>query len=324
MTMSQKIKSSLPYFLFVSAIFTGNMVHSQIQNDGDLNIGDNSSFHIDAEIFDFGSGTISTSRTNLNYGVLSMSEGSYWAGASDTQFVDGYVQTNSTAAFVLPIGQYDVYAPIQVTPSTSEGVDAAYFRTPPSSIGSAIDESLSSLSSVEYWDINSTGANAVISLSWRSSSAISDLTSFSLENLTITGWNGSTWLTIPSMVDKTSILGEISSLDSGSISSNLQVDLSIFTAFSLGTTKKAVINLHEKSKVELTAHTTKNRLYIEASLPITSLTIYDIRGRKIFSEHLNGALKYDQPFNYAEDIYILKIELGEGTSLFTKKIINKN
>jgi hypothetical protein len=61
----------------------------------------------------------------------------------------------------------------------------------------------------------------------RPSSAISDLTSSSL-NLTIVGWDGSAWVTIPSIVR--SIQGEISSLVS-TYSSNAQLDLSIYSAF---------------------------------------------------------------------------------------------
>jgi hypothetical protein len=76
----------------------------------------------------------------------------------------------------------------------------------------------------------STGVKTGVSLSWRPSSAISDLTSSSLPNLTIVGWDGSAWVTI-SIVDEYSIQGEISSLVSGSISSNAQLDLSIYSAF---------------------------------------------------------------------------------------------
>jgi hypothetical protein len=74
----------------------------------------------------------------------------------------------------------------------------------------------------------------------RPSSAISDLTSSSLPNLTIVGWDGSAWVTIPSIVDEYSIQ-EISSLVSGSISSNAQLDLSIYSAFSLGATTKQLL-----------------------------------------------------------------------------------
>ncbi len=324
MIISQKIKSSLPYFLFVSAIFLGNMVHSQIKNDGDLHIGDNSALHIDAETFDFGLGTITTSRTKSHYGVLSMSDGSYWAGANETHFVDGYVQTHSNAAFVLPVGQSGVYAPIQVTTSNSGGVDAAYFRSPANAISTVFDESISAISAVEYWDITSKGAKAGISLSWSSSSDISALTSSSLANLTIVGYNSATWVTIPSIVDEYSILGEISNLGYGSITSNKDIDLSGYSAFSLGTTTTKQLSVAQFEKIELTAYANKNRFSIKASQPITALIVYDMTGKKILSERLNADLEYDIPFNHADGVYIARIELDNGASLITRKIINRN
>lgn len=321
----QKIRLITPYILFIILFFKLNTLQAQIQNDGDLYISDNSVFYIGADNFYFGLGIkkIETSRTKLDYGVLSFANGASWKGASDLHFVDGYVQTESNTAFILPIGQSGIYAPIQVIPSTSEGVDAAYFRSTPNSIGSVLEESISSISSVEYWDIKSSGIKARISLSWRPSSDISYLTSSSLFNLTIVGWNGSAWVAIPSMVDEYSIQGEISSLNLGSISSNVEVDLSAYSAFSLGAKNNTQL-LPKFDKVELMAYINSNRLFIEASLPITGLIIYDIAGRKMFSEHLNGDLKYAMPFNYADEIYIAKIELDNGSSMATKKIINKN
>ena len=320
----QKIKSFFPCIIFVIVFFKFNSSQAQVENGGELYISDNSVFYAEGENFNFGIGsTTTTSRTKLNYGVLSFSNQASWSGANDLYFVDGYAQTHSNTPFILPIGQTGVYAPIQVIPSTTEGVDAAYFRTTPNTIGTVLDATISSISSVEYWDIKSTGVNSDISLSWRTSSAISDLTSSSLPKLTIVGWNGSAWVTIPSKIDEYSILGEISSLDSGSISSNTEVDLSAYSAFSLGTTTKQLL-VPKFDKVELTAYINKSRLFIEASLPITALTIYDILGKKIFSEQLNGALKYEKPFNHADEMYIVKIQLANGTSLITKKIINKN
>jgi hypothetical protein len=319
----QKAKSFFPSLLSVSIFFTVNMAHSQIENGGDLYIGDNSVLYIDADSFGFGSGTVTTSRTTSNYGVLSMSDGASWSGAGTTRFVDGYVQTHSATTFVLPVGQSGIYAPIQVIPSTSEGVDAAYFRSTPNSIGSVLGESISSISSIEYWDIKSSGVKAGISLSWRPSSAISDLTSSSLPNLTIVGWNGSAWVTIPSEVDEYSIQGEISSLVSGSISSTAQVDLSVYSAFSLGATTKQLL-VAKFDKVELIVYVNRNRLFIEASQPITALIIYDLMGRVIFSQHLNGDLKFNTAFINPDEVYITKIELNNGASIITKKIINKN
>jgi hypothetical protein len=323
MIINQNIKSLFFYLLFIGLFFKLSIIQAQVYNDGDIYIGDNSALHVDENTFDFGSGRITTSRSKLHYGVLSMSDGSYWAGASEIHFVDGYVQTHSTAAFILPIGQSEIYAPVQVTPSTSEGVDAAYFRLAPKSIGSAFDESISSISSVEYWEINSIGASADISLSWGYSSDISALTSSSLANLTIIGWNGSAWVIIPSIVDEYSILGETSNLDYGSISSNKKIDLSAYSAFSLGSTTKQLL-VPEFDKVELMVYLNYNRAFIKASLPITGLIIYEISGKKIFSQRLNGDLQYDFPFNNADGVYIARIELDNGASLVTRKIINRN
>ncbi len=322
-TLEKKTRLFFFYILFSITFLQFNALQAQVANEGVLYIGDKSTFYIGAENFNFSLGSTTLSRTKTDYGVLSFSKQASWIGANDLHFVDGYAQTESNTAFILPIGQSGVFAPIQVIASSEDGVAAAYFRAAPTAMGSVLDTSISSISSVEYWDIKSVGVKAGISLSWRASSAISDLTASSLSKLTIVGWNGSAWVTIPSIVDEYSMLGEISSLVAGSISSKAAVDLSAYTAFSFGTaTKQLLVPIFEK--IELTAYVNKNRLFIEASLPITALVIYDISGRKIFSELLNGDLKYNQPFNYADEIYIAKIELDNGTSIFTKKIINKH
>lgn len=322
MIHSKKLRVLPTTIISLILFFKLNTIQAQIQNDSDLYISDHGLLYVGSDNFSFGLGSTTTSRAKVDYGVLSFSSGARWSGASDLHFIDGYAQTHSNTAFILPVGQAGVYAPIQVIPSSTDGVDAAYFRTAPSVIGSVLEEGISSMSSVEYWDVKSVGVKAGISLSWRSSSAISELTSSSLPNLTIVGWNGSVWVIIPSTVDEYSILGEISSLLAGSISSNSAIDLSAYAAFSFGTATKQ-LSIPTLEKVELLAYVNKNRLFIKASLPITAVVIYDVTGKKIVSQLLNGNLKYDFPFNYANEIYIAKIELDNGTSLFTKKIINK-
>jgi hypothetical protein len=59
-------------------------------------------------------------------------------------------------------------------------------------------------------------------------------------------------------------LYKASSLVSGSISSNAQLDLSIYSAFSLGATTKQLL-VAEFDKVELIVYVNRNRLFIEAS-----------------------------------------------------------
>jgi hypothetical protein len=254
---------------------------------------------------------------------MSFSEEATFNGASDTHYVDGYAQTLSKAAFILPIGQSGVYAPVQVIPLKTDGVDAAYFARTTDSIGSVLDSSVVAVSTIEYWDIRSIGVAAGIALSWRPSSDVADLTSFSLGALSIVGWNGFAWIVIPSTVDEFSILGEASNLVSGSISSNSALDLNTYSAFSLGTVSQkqeiAVVD-----KIQVIAFAKRNRLIIESSLPITGLSIYNIAGKQIFTQQLDGSKKYDQPFNYPQTLYVAKIELSKGSSVQTKKILNIN
>ena len=319
--IKQKITSFFPYILFVILFFKLNTLQAQVQNDGELYISDNSVFYAEGDNFNFGTGSTTTTRTKLDYGILSFSKGASWSGANDLHFVDGYAQTQSNTAFILPIGQSGVYAPIQVIPSTSEGVDAAYFRSAPKAIGNTLDTSISSISSVEYWDISGMSVNAGISLSWRPSSAISDLTSSSISNLTIVGWNGSKWVLIPSSVDKSSILGNTSSLDFGSISSNAAVDLKAYSAFSLGKSSKVVSP--ELNGNQFIAFLDDDRLIIESSSRITGVVIYDMTGRKIVSKKLDGEYKYNIEFIHAEEVYIAKIEFDYGVLIGTKKLINR-
>jgi hypothetical protein len=56
-------------------------------------------------------------------------------GANDDILLMGMLKRKSNDYFILPIGQSGIYAPIQVVPSNYEGVNAAYFRKTPRSMG---------------------------------------------------------------------------------------------------------------------------------------------------------------------------------------------
>jgi hypothetical protein len=323
MIINQNIKSFLLYLLFVSVLFKLSVSQAQIRNGSDLYIGDNSLLYVDVETFDFGVGTMTTSRTTSNYGVFALSSEVSWLGASDTHFVDGYVRTHSTKTFVLPVGQSGIYAPIKVTPTSDEGVEAAYYRSPATSLGTVFEEGILSISSVEYWDIKSNGVNAEISLSYSSKSDIPNLTSSSLTSLSIIGYNGYQWVAIPSTVDENSIRGK-SSLFSGSISSNAEVDLSAFSAFSLGskTTDAETVAKGFSSKINLTTYISANRLHIEASSRISAIEIYDMTGKKIVYENVNGEYNHETPLPYEEAIYVAMVKFDNGLYR-TKKIMNR-
>jgi hypothetical protein len=84
----------------------------------ELYIGDNSILHIDSGSFNFGSHN-NNQQDYIKLRSIIYGDGASWIGASTKRFVDGYVQTRSTTAFVLPVG-HSVFMRQQVTPSTSK------------------------------------------------------------------------------------------------------------------------------------------------------------------------------------------------------------
>ncbi len=211
-----------------------NLTQAQVQNNGTIQVLNNTSFCINSGNLVFGStpAQTATSRTASNIGKFVFGGTSGFSGASNNHFISGYASTVGNTSFLCPVGQSGVYAPASVTPSGTGGVDVGYFRAAPSTVGTALDNSIASLSGIEYWDVKSS-IQSLISLSWRSSSNIATLTASTLSNLTIAGWNGTKWVQIPSTVDATSITGGPSTLSTGSISSNTNIDLTTFSSFTL-------------------------------------------------------------------------------------------
>ncbi len=209
---------------------------AQFQNNLPLYISDNSFVYIGSGAFNFGTGgQTKTTRTDNTYGKLIFGPGVSTTGASDTYFLDGYASRSAIGQFLFPVGQ-TLYAPVQLSTSTTDEVDVAYYRASAAGLGATLDSSLESISTTEYWNINGTNL-ATITLTWRDSS---DLTAIgvasSTSNLTIVGFDGSKWVKITSTVDDKSIVGDSSStIQAGSITSSEAVDLSIYSYFSLGT-----------------------------------------------------------------------------------------
>jgi hypothetical protein len=234
-TFKQK-KNAVPFkWVFFSLFLLAvNINNAQVQNNGQLHIDDNGLVFVSADNFYFGSGSgqTTTTRTPSVYGKLIFASAASSSGASDSHYLDGYGSVLTTSPFLFPIGQSGVYAPASVTPTTSAAVDAAYYRASATTIGATLDASVSAVSNTEYWNIK--GANsAIVSLTWRSSSTLSNVVP-STADLTIVGYDGTKWVEIPSVVDGTSILGGSSSLTAGSITSSAAVNLTAFTYFTLG------------------------------------------------------------------------------------------
>lgn len=221
---------------------------AQMQNNGPLYVGSNATLYMKSGNLTFGTSSTTSTLKTLPIGKISLGSTATYSGAtssagSTAQFVDGWVSTLGTTAFIFPIGEKGLttnyYAPVKVTPITgSTGVSAAYFRVNPSVIGSTsildLDTSLAKISALEYWKV--TGSNAKLTLTWNSASSISTMTTFQLADVTIAGYNTSLsiWEMVSSAVDGTSILGDPSSITTGSVTSTGVVVLANYSAFSIG------------------------------------------------------------------------------------------
>jgi hypothetical protein len=199
------------------------------------------------------SGIVGTERTSAQ-GYLGFSGAASWTGAADNAHVDGYVKTYLTTAFTFPIGDNAKYRPAAVSiASVASPADAAYFGVDASSAitsslkggnepilptGGAFsttskDANINAVDNIEYWDINGSTA-AKITLTWDANSAVGTLTSNTLSNLSIVGWDGTKWVKIPSTVDGTALLGGSSSLTAGSITTDATIVPNTYNVYTLG------------------------------------------------------------------------------------------
>ena len=324
-TLKQKRKSLLlSGMVFSVTLFSVSSSVAQLQNNAPVYIGDDSSVFVGSGTYYFGSspGATQTTRAASTYGKLIFASGASTSGASDSHYVDGYVRTLGNSAFVFPVGQLGVYAPVKVVPTTTDGVDAAYYRANPTTFGAALDGTVAALSTIEYWDVKSALSDATLSLSWRTSSGVAALTGSTLANLTIVGWRkGGAWEKIPSTIDVTSFVGATSTLAEGSITSDSVVDLSLYSAFSLGSKGTTLANPDFNSYISM-ANIKDGTLDVNATIGMTEIQVYDLTGKLIQVENAEGGLSLSKPFNFAEGFYIAIIKL-ENSGIATQKLINR-
>lgn len=303
------------YFANLILIVPFIVITAQVKNNGILYIGDKGIFHIESGVFNFGLGNITTTRTNPDHGLLSFSSEALWEEANTLNHVDGYVE--SSYDFIYPTGQAGIYAPIQVSSNNTERIKAAYTRANPNQTNSTTNKSVATISKIEFWNIKGINSSNTLSLTWRKSSVISNFTNADLTQLTIVGWNGLAWVEIPSTFDMYSILGENSSLDSGSITTKPNFNLADYSAFTFG--KKEA----QLESIQFAIYIAKNVLYIDSSQPITSIIVYTIWGQKLFEKKIAATEHYTTPFFHSQAVYvaIVRFENNE-THEITRKLMN--
>jgi hypothetical protein len=290
-------------------------LNAQIINNSSLFIGDQGVFHIESGVFNFGLGYITTTRVNSDHGLLSFSREALWEKANTLSHVDGYVV--SSFDFIYPTGQAGIYAPIQVTSNNTERIKAAYTRANPIQPLAILNKSVAIVSKIEFWDIKGINSSNTISLSWRKSSAISNFTTAALNELIIVGWNGSAWVEVPSKVDINSILGEISSLESGSITSLPEFNLANYSVFTFG--KKEA----QPPPIQFAIYVSRNTLFVDSSQPFNSLLVYTIWGQKLFEKKIAATQHYSTPFFHSQAVYVAIVSFNnKDMPEITTKIMN--
>ena len=176
--------------------------------------------------------SISTTRdlSETQRGVLSFANTAEW-DSDNLSFVDGFVRSYNTGAFIFPVGQTTAgYHPVRISAATSTNpTDAAYYKEALHST-TDLDTELDAVSN-ECWIVQGA-TSAIITLSWTT-----DISGFAddFSKLFIAGWDGSEWVKIASEVDATSpIFGAASALDTkGSISTTSALVPNTYEAYTL-------------------------------------------------------------------------------------------
>ncbi len=137
--------------------------------------------------FTFTSGILTTSNTAM---LIFTNSGAI--GGSALTCIYGPVQKTSasTSLFTLPLGKGGNFRPLVITPSSSSSTvwTAEYFNTAFSNTTSVVAP-ITSVNTHSYWTCTRSGAaNAILTLQWNTTEALTDL-----NGLTVASWSGTNW-----------------------------------------------------------------------------------------------------------------------------------
>ncbi|TDE09546.1 T9SS C-terminal target domain-containing protein, partial [Dyadobacter psychrotolerans] len=234
-------------------------------------------------------GIVKTAR-NAPFGIVSFSAESKLAGMGDTKHVDGYVERAGKGLQIFPVGNKGSYRPFA---TDEDGVNGAYFMENPDfatlPLGAPFrvntkESSIAKVSTREFWDINGNAATK-LSLTWNITSNISELTAGNLSQLSIVGWSLSNarWEKIPSIVDEISILGDASSLASGSVTTLQPILPDNYTAYSLAGLIAAIPTPNVSGKLEVASCSEIRGWMWDENYPERVLTIELVEGNTVLT-----------------------------------------
>lgn len=273
-------------------------------------------------------GKIKTARTGSK-GYLNFVTGSSWVGASDENFVDGYVRVYHKEPFIFPIGDNNKFRPVAI--SGGAKTTAAYYAESPTTRTNELpaedSKTLERISNREYWDIG--GSKPVkITFTWDATSNIANITGGSLKNLKVIGWTGEQWKVIDSgtnelekvVINQLNIQGK-PSLNQGMITTEELIP-DDYEFFTLGaTTGEAEIRSIEDFNSQFTMY--PNPVQEELFVDLTKmagkkglLKIYNLYGQLVQERAYDSASENLQVFdasNMDNGMYKLHIKIDNKT-----------
>lgn len=336
-----KIQINLVKLLLISSIFfsTSQSLISQIRTQSNLFIAENTIIGIPNTLI-FGNagdgGNISTAKTG-NKGYLVFGPKGKWIGASDHQFVDGYVKVLHNNAFVFPIGENGNYHPIAI--SGASGTSAAYFDKKPSKFDKQNSKKEITPETPEtlliqngYWALDGDQPTG-ITLMWNYKMDVNNLAIDELSSMSIMGLRNDQWEIISSAVDKYAYdesthnlvsTQQKSSFDKGTISTTTAIIPNQYEYFTIG----AVKQVKSEGKLAIYPNPVAMNLPVTVSYEFPSeeeatLQVHNANGALVKELSLqvnNGVLKLSELTNVA-GTYTLRIVFPEGNTITERLLI---
>ncbi len=286
-------------------------------------------------------GMISTAR-NGSHGYVNFAKGSSWSGASDVQFIDGYVRVYHDDPFVFPIGANGQYRPVSI--SGAALTSAAYFDRNPTKVvkGSTANRVadatgqivIEKISDVEYWEIEGQKATNV-TFTWGKDSKVGELTQGDLGKLSIIGWSRGQWKVLPSTFDSYTVDNNSfaaasstnkSTLATGSISTTEEVIPSDYDYFTLAGINTAALTGQTAFSMYPNPRLATMPLNVRYELPTADggiLRIFSANGSVLVERDLtsnSGVLTFSD-VTTAPGAYNVSITDSKGNTLSKKLIV---
>lgn len=303
-------KDALFFTTFLGLLAASASAQNGVAIFGNTHIGPDTELHVKSyPLYLTG---IATTQRGATPGKLSLSNATTLGPSSATGYVNGFVRRYSASTVLFPVGSTTVYAPVTISPLTQQAIDVAYnsegFNT--ASFNTTV---LDAVSAAEHWDVLSSNSGAV-TLIWQAASNLS-LLADDINNLTIAGWDGTSWIPLQGIIAGGSTFAE------GSVSSILPVDFTTYSAFTFAAIHRDVAAVTKPDASHTFMAINNDSFGLKSAEGVSAVEIYDMAGKMVQSYTVKSTA-YEAEFAHAKGIYIAKALLDNGKTV-TRKLLNQ-